>query len=182
MPVSHRPKRIHFIALLTMLIATTSASSFAEKLLELPDGYKVDLTRKCPVCGMIVGGPEGQGVTVSYRQGRVVGFGGVAATVFKDGKVVGFDGARCLFVYNSIPSKYGVDVADMHDQFVSDFVGKKMIRIEDAFLVLGSNVKGRMGYEMIPFTNKRSASGFAAEHDGKWIIRLHSVLRGSQPE
>ncbi|MFC1833994.1 nitrous oxide reductase accessory protein NosL [Thermodesulfobacteriota bacterium] len=164
------------------MITTISTPGFAAELLELPDGSKVDLAQKCPVCSMIVGGSEGQGVTVSYKKGRVVGFGGVAATVFKDGKVVGFDGARCLFVYNSIPSKYGVDIADMKDQFVIDFTSKKMIKVEEAFLVLGSNVKGRMGYEMIPFTNKQEASKFASEHDGKWIVQLHSVVRGMQPK
>ena len=178
--VSQNANRVSFMIALTVVITSISAPAFAEELLELPDGSKVDLGQKCPVCSMIVGGPEGQGVTVSYRKGRVVGFGGVAATVFKDGKVVGFDGARCLFVYNSIPSKYGVDVADMKDQFVSDFLSKKMIKVEDAFLVLGSNVKGRMGYEMIPFTNKQEASKFASTHDGKWIVQLHSIVRGKQ--
>ncbi len=179
---SQRSKRITLIAVLTIVMTTAPMSSFAAELLELPDGSKVDLGQKCPVCGMIVGGPEGEGVTITYRKGRVVGFGGVAASVFKDGKVVGFDGARCLFVYNSIPSKYNVDVADMKHQFVTDFVSKKMIKVEKAFLVLGSSVKGRMGYEMIPFTNKREAARFASEHDGKWIIQLHSVVPGVQPK
>jgi nitrous oxide reductase accessory protein NosL len=57
-----------------------------------------------------------------------------------------------------------------------------MIKVEKAFLVLGSNVKGRMGYEMIPFTTKQEASKFASEHDGKWIIQLHSVVRGAEPK
>lgn len=182
MSVSHKNNLITLIAVVSTVLTMTSASGFAAESLELPDGSKVDLGKKCPVCSMIVGGPEGQGVTVSYKKGRVVGFGGVAATVFKDGKVVGFDGARCLFVYNSIPSKYGVDVADMKEQFVIDFNSKRMIRVENAFLVLGSNVKGRMGYEMIPFIKKQDASRFASEHDGKWIIQLHSVVRGEQPK
>jgi copper chaperone NosL len=175
MPISHDNNRLSFMLVLTLAIATMATSGFAAESLELPDGSKVDLGQKCPVCGMIVGGPEGQGVTVSYRKGRVVGFAGVAATVFKDGKVVGFDGARCLFVFNSIPSRYGADIADIKYQFVSDFSSKKMIKVEKSFLVLGSNVKGRMGYEMIPFKNKQEASKFASEHDGKWIVQLHSV-------
>lgn len=170
------------IVVVVVSAVTASVPSVAAELLELPDGYKVDLEKTCPVCGMIVGGPEGQGVTVTYRKGRIVGFGGVAATVFKDGTVVGFDGARCLFVYNSIPSKFGVDVADMKHQFVTDFASKRMIEVEKAFLVLGSTVKGRMGYEMIPFTTKEQASEFAHKHDGKWIVQLHSVVRETQPK
>ncbi|MDQ7781865.1 MAG: nitrous oxide reductase accessory protein NosL [Desulfomonilaceae bacterium] len=170
------------IAVLTMVMASVPVSSIAAEMLDLPDGTKVDLVATCPVCGMTVGGPEGEGVTITYRKGRVVGFGGVAATVFRDGKVVGFDGARCLFVYNSIPSRFEVDVADMTHQYVTDFVTKKMIEVERAFLVLGSDVKGRMGYEMIPFTNKGDAEKFASEHNGKWIVQLQSVVQRTQPE
>lgn len=161
-----------------ILVATfVPLPSLAAELVDLPDGSQVDLGLKCPVCGMIVGGPEGQAVTLSYRKGRLARFEGVAATVFKDGKVVGFDGARCLFVYNSIPSKYGVDISDMKHQFVTDFVSKRMIEVEKAFLVLGSSVKGRMGYELIPFTGKQRALQFASEHDGKWIIQLQPVVK-----
>jgi len=177
------PREIAFV-LCTVLVATLAAGmsspSLAAEQLELPDGTKVDLEQKCPVCGMVVGGPNGEGVTVTYRKGRVVAFGGIAATVFKDGKVVGFDGARCLFVYNSIPFKYGVDIADMQHQYVTDFVTKKMMEVEKALLVLGSSVKGRMGYEMIPFSNKKDASEFASQNDGKWIIQLHSVVAENQ--
>jgi nitrous oxide reductase accessory protein NosL len=151
--------------------------SIASDLLDLPDGSQLDLGEKCPVCGMIVGGPDAQGVTFRYTKGRLVRFEGVAATVFTDGKVVGFDGARCLFVYTSIPSKSGVDIADMKHQFVTDFVSKKMIPVEKAFLVLGSSVKGRMGYEMIPFAEKQQALDFASTYDGRWVIQLYSVVQ-----
>lgn len=167
-------------ASLMVLIVVTPVQSVAAELLDLPDGSKVDLGQKCPVCGMIVGGPEGQAVTLSYKDGHLARFEGVAATVFKDGKVVGFDGARCLFVYNSIPSKYGVDITDMKQQFVTDFETKKMISVEKAYLVLGSTVKGRMGYEMIPFTGRQQAMRFASEHDGKWVIQLYPVVTKQQ--
>ncbi len=154
----------------------------AADLMELPDGSKLDLTQKCPVCGMVIGGKDAQGVTVTYKDGRVVGFGGVAAAVFKDGHVVGFEGARCLFIYNSVPEKYNVNVADIAHQYVTDFVSKKMIELPKAFLVLGSNVKGPMGYELIPFTNRDEAAKFASENDGKWIVQLHEVTRAAQEE
>jgi nitrous oxide reductase accessory protein NosL len=164
-------------ALVLIMTGIAPTRSFAEKLLTLPDGSKVDLEQKCPVCGMVIGGTDGQAVTLSYQNGRMSRFEGVAATVFKDGKVVGFDGARCLFVYNSIPSKYGVDITDMKQQFVTDFVTKKMFPVEKAFLVLGSTVKGRMGYEMIPFTDRQQARHFANTYNGKWVIQLYSVAR-----
>ncbi|MGO9571302.1 MAG: nitrous oxide reductase accessory protein NosL [Desulfomonilaceae bacterium] len=171
------------LALITSaIVSLLPMMAGAAELMELPDGSKLDLTQKCPVCGMVIGGKEGQGVTVTYKDGRVVGFHGVAAAVFKDGHVVGFEGARCLFIYNSVPEKYNVSVADIAHQYVTDFVSKKMIDLPQAFLVLGSNVKGPMGYDLIPFANRDEAAKFASENDGKWIVQLHEVTRAAQEE
>lgn len=164
----------------TAIVSLPPVTAGAAELMELPDGSKLDLTQKCPVCGMVIGGKDSQGVTVNYKDGRVVGFGAVAAAVFRDGHVVGFEGARCLFIYNSVPEKYDVNVADIAHQYVTDFVSKKMIELPKAFLVLGSRVKGPMGYELIPFMNREEAAKFASENDGKWIVQLHDVPRAAQ--
>jgi copper chaperone NosL len=164
------------------IVSLQPVTAGASGLMELLDGSKLDLTQKCPVCGMVIGGKDAQGATVTYKDGRVVGFGGVAAAVFKDGHVVGFEGARCLFIYNSVPEKDDVKVADIEHQYVTDFVSKKMIELPKAFLVLGSNVKGPMGYELIPFANRDEAAKFASENDGKWVVQLHEVTRAAQEE
>jgi len=164
------------------IVAAAPLNLEAAEYLQLPDGAKLDLSQKCPVCGMVVGGKDGEGVTVTFKDGRVVGFRGTAAAVFKDGHVTGFEGARCLFIYNSVPEKYSISVADIAHQYVTDFVSKKMIDLPNAFLVLGSNVKGPMGYELIPFTNKEEAAEFASRNDGKWIVQLHEVARTAQQE
>lgn len=171
------------VAILAAAVITVlPLNSQAEEFLQLPDGSKVDLAQKCPVCGMEVGGKNQQGVTLTFKEGRVVGFHGVAAAVFKDGHVVGFDGARCLFVYNSVPQKYNVNVSDIAHQYVTDFVTKKMIELPNAFLVLGSEVKGLMGYELVPFSNREEAGKFASENEGKWIVQLHEVARAVPKE
>jgi nitrous oxide reductase accessory protein NosL len=170
------------VILSATIITVFPLTSHAETLLQLPDGSKVDLSHKCPVCGMVIGGKNGQGVTIDFKEGRIVGFHGVAAAVFKDNRVVGFDGGRCLFVYNSVPQKYNVDVKDIAYQYVTDFVSKKMIDLPKAFLVLGSEVKGPMGYELIAFSSMAEASKFASENEGKWIVQLHEVARVAQKE
>lgn len=164
------------------LISAFPLISGAEELFHLPNGSLLDLYQKCPVCGMEIGGKEQQGVTLTYKDGRVVGFHAMAAAVFENGTVVGFDGARCLFVYNSVPQKYNVNVSDIAHQYVTDFTTKRMIELPRAFLVLGSEVKGLMGYELIPFGNKADAGKFASEYDGKWIVQLHEVTRAVQKE
>ncbi|MBI4965468.1 MAG: nitrous oxide reductase accessory protein NosL [Desulfomonile tiedjei] len=170
------------VILMAAVVAMSPLRSQAEEFLQLPDGSKVDISQKCPVCGMQVGGKDQQGVAVNFKDGRVVGFHGVAAAVFKDGHVVGFDGARCLFVYNSVPQKYNIDVSDIARQYVTDFATKKMIELPTAFLVLGSEVKGLMGYELIPFGDKAEAGKFATEYDGKWIVQLHEVARAAKKD
>jgi nitrous oxide reductase accessory protein NosL len=165
-------------AIITVFAGTAAAAEF----LQLPDGSKLDLAKKCPVCGMMIGGKEVRGATVTYKDGKVVGFGGAAAAVFKDGHVVGFEGARCLFIYNSVPEKFKVRVADIARQYVTDYTSKRMIELTKAFLVLGSKVKGPMGYDLIPFANKDEAAKFASENDGKWIVQLHEVNKAAQAQ
>lgn len=143
--------------------------------LTLPDGAKVDLTAHCPVCGMVVGGDLGAGATYSYRADRVVAFAGVAAVVFKDGHTVGFEGARCLFIYNKVPKRFGINLNDIAHRFVTDYTTRKIIDVNNAFLVLGSTVKGPMGYELIPFSNKEDAEKFETEYKGKRLVQLHTV-------
>ncbi|MGO9570265.1 MAG: nitrous oxide reductase accessory protein NosL [Desulfomonilaceae bacterium] len=143
--------------------------------LTLPDGAKVDLAAHCPVCGMTIGGDLGAGATYSYRNGRAVGFAGVAAVVFKDGHTVGFEGARCLFIYNKVPKRFGINLDDITRRFATDFTTRKMIDVSDAFLVLGSTVKGPMGYDLIPFSNKEEAEKFEAEYNGKRLVQLQTV-------
>jgi copper chaperone NosL len=143
--------------------------------LTLPNGAKVDLTAHCPVCGMTVGGDLGAWATYSYRDGRVIGFAGVAAVVFKDGHAVGFEGARCLFIYNKVPKRFGINLNDITHRFVTEFTTRKKIDVNNAFLVLGSTVRGPMGYELIPFSNKEEAEKFEAEYNGKRLVQLHTV-------
>jgi nitrous oxide reductase accessory protein NosL len=179
MMARNRNALLRIIGILTPTLVSvlfTSVLSAADSL-RLPDGSKIDLAAECPVCGMVIGGPEGQGASVTFKDGHLVGFHGVAAAVFKDGHLVGFEGARCLFIYNSVPQNYNVDVKDIARQFVTDFTTKKVIDLSKAFLVLGSNVKGPMGYELIPFSSKKDAAKFAAENQGKWIVQLHEVIR-----
>jgi nitrous oxide reductase accessory protein NosL len=158
-----------------LFIAFTPLASQADDFGLLPDGSKVNLSKNCPVCGMRVGGDLGATVTNSFRDSRPVGFAGVAAAVFKDGHVVGFEGARCLFIYSAVPKKFGTKVEDIERRFVTDFHSGKMMDVTKAFLVLGSSVKGPMGYELIPFSTAEQAEKFKSEFAGKRVVQLGTV-------
>jgi nitrous oxide reductase accessory protein NosL len=160
----------------TLMLLVSSELSFAETHLTLPDGSKVDLAANCPVCGMKVGGDMGGSATYSYRDNRLVGFAGMAAAVFKDGNVVGFEGARCLFIYSAIPKRFGIDVGNIVHRYVTDFPTRKMIDVKDAFLVLGSTIKGPMGREVVAFTSKGDAERFMSEHQGKRLVQFDNIV------
>ena len=172
-------KKAASLALIVLAVCLTvwaaPSTSRADDLAQLPGGSKVDLAERCPVCGMVVGGDLGATVAYSYRANRPVGFAGVAAAVFKDGHVVGFEGARCLFIYSAVPKRFGIEVENISRRFVTDFNSRKMIDVTEAFLVLGSPVKGPMGYELIPFSTLEEAEKFQARFGGRRIVQLGTV-------
>lgn len=161
--------------LLVTATAVVCAAQEPKEMMALPDGLKLNLASTCPVCGMRVGGDLPGGATYSYRDGNLVGFGGAAAAVFKDGHVVGFEGARCLFIYNTVPKRFGIDVGNIVKRYVTDFDTRKMIDVNQAFFVLGSSVKGPMGYELVGFSSKEKAEDFKTRYNGKRIVQMQSV-------
>jgi len=157
-------------------LAASMGHSAAADYATLPDGSKVNLSQTCPVCGMPVGGELAGAVTYAHRDGRLVGFAGVAAAVFKDGTAVGFEGARCLFIYNTLPKRFDINVENISRRFVTDFKTGKFIDANNAYLVLGSTVKGPMGYDLIPFATKEAADKFGEEYAGKRVVQLGTVV------
>jgi copper chaperone NosL len=160
---------------MVLLTAGSFSKGWAEAFLDLPNGSKLDLSATCPVCGMAVGGGLESSATYAYRDGHMTGFGGAAASVFKDGKVVGFEGARCLFIYNTIPKRFGINVEDIVHRYVTDFNTKKLIEGNRAVLVLGSSIKGFMGYDLIAFSTREEAERFKSEYGGKRIVEPGTV-------
>lgn len=165
------------LAILTALLIAPGVPHPARgaEYVTLPNGGRLDLSATCPVCGMPVGGGLESPVTYAYKDGRLHGFAGVAAAVFKDGRVVGFEGARCLFIYNTIPRRFGIDVANVMHRYVTDFTTKRLIDVNEAFFVMGSPIRGLMGYDLIPFDSEEGAKGFMSQYGGKRIVQLKSI-------
>lgn len=159
----------------SVVMAFVPILCYAQQQVDLPDGSKLDLTGTCPVCGMKIGGDMGGAATYAYRDNRLIGFAGAAAAVFRDGTVVGFEGARCLFIYNTVPKRFGIDVSNIRNRYVTDFTSRKPMDVQNAFLVLGSKVLGPMGYDLIAFSSKAQAETFKSEHDGKRIVELQTA-------
>ena len=116
---------------------------------------------KCPVCGMFVSGfPDF-----------------LAQIVFKDGFRAYFDGPKDMFKFYFEPGKYlpnrkQGDIASVH---VTDYYSLETIDGFAAFFVVGSDVSGPMGAELVPVAAEREAQTFQKDHHGTSILRFKDV-------
>lgn len=145
------------LALLIALIIVGAALASAGSL----QPHTVGPKDKCPVCGMFV-----------------AKFPGFAAEIrFGDGSSVHFDGAKDMFKYYLNLSRYapGRKTADIGAVFVTDYYDLTKVNGLSAYYVMGSDVYGPMGRELIPFGSESKARDFRNDHRGTRIIRLRDV-------
>lgn len=118
---------------------------------------------KCPVCGMFVANhPEW-----------------LAAIRFPNGSHVFFDGVKDLFKYLQEPKRYDSrrKPEDIRAVLVMDYYDLSWIDAQEAWFVIGSDVYGPMGRELIPLKNEADANEFMKDHGGLKIIRFPEVTR-----
>lgn len=123
---------------------------------------------KCPVCGMFV---------AKYPDWTAVARG-------KDGHNLYFDGPKDLFTYYLDSDRYtaGKKQGDITALFVKEYYGLKTVDAKTAFFVVGSDVHGPMGAELIPFATQKDATSFFKDHHGKKIIRFVDITRQTLKE
>lgn len=116
---------------------------------------------KCPVCGMFV---------AKYPDW-------IAEIHYKDGESVYFDGAKDLFKYLQRMERYAPDRTRENIKAIwfTEYYDMKPIKAEDAVFVLGSEVYGPMGKELIPVSCKEAALTFMADHGGDKIVTFEQV-------
>jgi copper chaperone NosL len=118
-------------------------------------------TDRCPVCGMFV---------AKYPDW-------VAQAIYRDGSSVVFDGAKDLFKYlfdlrTYAPTKRAADIAAL---YVMDYYTLTLVDGRAAWYVIGSDVLGPMGRELIPHAAEKSARQFMVDHKGKRLLRFAEV-------
>ena len=116
---------------------------------------------KCAVCGMFVA--------------KHADF--IAQIVYKDGSYAVFDGAKDMFKYYFNLARYaqGKKASDIDSQYVTDYYSLKPIDALNAVYVLGSDVFGPMGRELIPFEKFADAEEFKKDHKGTSIIKFGDI-------
>ncbi len=118
---------------------------------------------KCPVCGMFVS---------KYPDW-------IASMRLKDGSSVFFDGPKDLFACYLDLGKYlpGKSLSDVVSIRVMDYYEVQPIDARTAWYVMGSDVYGPMGKELIPFGSRGAAEEFLKDHQGTTVLRFDDVSR-----
>jgi copper chaperone NosL len=116
---------------------------------------------KCPVCGMFV---------TKYPDWTT-------AILFRDGSRLFFDGAKDLFkclldLKRYAPAK---KVEDIQAVMVKDYYRLTFMNARKAWFVLGSDVYGPMGRELIPLEKEADAREFMKDHKGKSLLKFSDV-------
>ena len=101
----------------------------------------------------------------------------ITGVLFKDGTYSFFDGAKDLFKYYFDLKKYNpakklLDIASIQ---VTDYYELARIDGFQAFYVVGSDVFGPMGRELIPFAKDEEAREFLKDHKGKSLLKFQEV-------
>ncbi len=116
---------------------------------------------KCPVCGMFAA--------------KYPDF--LAEILFKDGSYAVFDGTKDMFKYYFNLKKYNPRkrLEDIDSIYVTDYYSLALIDGYQAFYVMGSNVYGPMGKELIPLLKEADANEFMKDHKGKVLLEFKGV-------
>lgn len=126
-----------------------------------PPPLKPGPENKCPVCGMFVS--------------KHPDF--LAEIVFKDGACAFFDGAKDMFRFYFdmaafVPARTPADIAAI---YVTDYYTLEMVDGRQAFYVVGSDVLGPMGRELIPIAREADAAAFLKDHKGRAVLKFADV-------
>lgn len=116
---------------------------------------------KCPVCGMFV---------ARYPDW-------VAEVVFKDGSYSVFDGPKDMLKFILDLKSYtpGKGQKEIDAVFVNDYYAVRPINGLKAFYVLGSDVFGPMGKELVPFASEAEAREFLKDHGAGRVLRFNEI-------
>ena len=124
------------------------------KMIEVPQDAK------CPVCGMFV---------AKYPKW-------VAQIQLQDGHSHYFDGVKDMMKFYFNPTKYHAHTNEQISQInVTDYYSLESIDGKKAYYVIGSNVYGPMGEELIPFKNEDEAKKFMTDHFGKKVVSFDEI-------
>lgn len=146
------------IAAITILILLSTVQGSIAASPKAGEGLNKE--SRCPVCGMFV---------AKYPQW-------LAQITMSDGRAEFFDGVKDMLAYYFSPGQYGAAAGlTVEGVFVKDYYSQDWIDGQKAFFVLGSDVYGPMGHELIPFFGQPAAESFLKDHHGKKVYSFAEI-------
>ena len=116
--------------------------------------------QRCAVCGMMVA-KYNPWVTQIHAAGK---------------KVVMFDGVKDMMAYYFDPAAYnGKGDMATAEIWVKDYYTLEYLDGRKAVYVVGSDVMGPMGEELVPFGSSKAAENFSNDHKGKQLILFDEI-------
>lgn len=100
--------------------------------------------------------------------------------IFKSGASVHFESPKHMFYYflgldkDGNPKVWLRDISIVAAMYVKDFNTGEYIDARKAYYVVGSDVQGPVGDDLVPFKNREDAEAFKSKHGGK-ILRFDDV-------
>jgi len=167
MSISRIKKIILIGCLLLMNFSLFLPCSIAQTM---PCPAKPGPKETCPVCGMFV----------SLYPSWVV------MLAQESGEAIYFDGPKDMFKYYLEPEKYQGNQQNRNKKekyslpiktsvFVTDYYTQKHIDGTRAFYVIGSDVMGPMGHELVPMLTAEDAQEFLIDHKATQILKFEEV-------
>ncbi len=153
-----KAKRISGLMAALVLLFMCTATIAAER-----KPVEVKKSDKCKVCGMLVAGYPNW----------------VSQIIFSDGTYAFFDGPKDMFRYYFNMAKYNPSKkqADIDAIYVTEYYSAKLAGARKLFFVLGSDVDGPMGAELVPIESKEKATEFMKDHHGKKILKFDEIKK-----
>jgi len=131
------------------------------------DDIVISKDEKCPVCGMFVYKYPKWGTQIIYISKSKI-------------QHLSFDGVKDMMKFYFEPEyflkKSNFEKKNIKKILIRDYYTQEVIDARDAYFVVGSDIYGPMGDELIGFKNKESARRFLIDHRGKKILKFDEIL------
>ena len=125
---------------------------------KLPSVMPISKDARCPVCGMAI--------SLYPKWG---------AMIVANGKKIYFDGIKDMMKYYLDNASFHYDREKITHMVVQEFYHFKSIDAKSAWYVFGSDIRGPMGNELIPFQSKKDAQIFLKDHHGRGIVKFEDI-------
>ena len=123
-------------------------------------GEGINKQSRCPVCGMFV---------AKYPQW-------LTQINMSDGSAEVFDGVKDMMAYYFSPQQFGAAEGNtVEEVWVKAYYSQDWVDGKKAVYVLGSDVYGPMGLELIPFSSQAGAENFFKDHHGSKMYSFSEI-------